>query len=62
MRKTLPAPVTSIKERFTGADAVDETAKFFFPPDGPQGYFPIVTGSDRNCLPRALSHLLRSSL
>ena len=58
MKKRLPAPVTSIKERFTDADTVDETARFFYPPDGPQGYFPIVTGSDGNCLPRALSHLL----
>ena len=58
MRNRLPAPVTSIKERFTYVDTVEETARFFFPSDGPQGYFPIVTGSDGNCLPRALCHLL----
>ena len=39
------------------ADTVDEIAKFFYPFDSPVGYLPIVTGSDGNCLPRALSHL-----
>ena len=58
MKKSLPAPITSIKDRFTAADTVDPTAKHFYPPDGPVGYFPIVTGSDGNCLPRALSHLM----
>ena len=57
MRKRLPSPVTSIKEIFMDADTVDEIAKFFYPFDGPVGYLPIVTGSDGNCLPRALSHL-----
>ena len=57
MRKRLPSPVTSIKEIFMDADTVDEVAKSFYPSDGPVGYLPIVTGSDGNCLPRALSHL-----
>ena len=57
MRKRLPAPVTSIKERFTAADTVDPVASWFYPPDGPVGFFPIIMGSDGNCMPRALSHL-----
>ena len=57
VKKRLPAPVTSIKEQFTAADTVDEVARFFYPPDGPAGYFLIYTGGDGNCLPRALSHL-----
>ena len=57
MRKRLPAPVTSIKERFTAADTVDPVACWFYPPDGPVGFFPIIIGSDGNCMPRALSHL-----
>ena len=57
MRKRLPSPVTSIKEIFTDAGTVDETAKFFYPFDGPVGYLPIVMESDGNCLPRALLYL-----
>ena len=57
MRKLLPAPVVSIKDQFTAADTVDDIARFFYPPDGPVGYFPIYTVGDGNCLPRALSHL-----
>ena len=57
MKKSLPAPVTSIKQQFTPGDTVDEIARHFYPPDGPVGYIPIYTVGDGNCLPRALSHL-----
>ena len=56
-RKALPPPAVSLKTQMDRDDHVDNTAKHFYPFDGPPGYIPVKTGSDGNCLPRALSHL-----
>ena len=51
LKKSLPRPVTSIKDRMVSEDMVDEIALYFYPYDGPKGYYPVMTYGDGNCLP-----------
>ena len=57
LKNSLPRPVTSMKDTMSNEDILDAVAQYFYPPDGPQGYYPVYTYGDGNCLPRALSHL-----
>ena len=50
-------PAVSLKTQMDCDDHVDNTAKHFYPFDGPSGYIPVKTGADGNGLPHALSHL-----
>ena len=59
LRTTIPPNEEPIKIHFDEfRDKVDDTAKGFLPRDAPNGYYPVKTGSDGNCGPRALANAL----
>ena len=60
-RTSLPSFVPRLKFIMEEEDNMDEVARFFWPRDGPKEYFPIKTGGDGNCLPRAFAHIFLSS-
>ena len=59
LRTTIPPNEEPIKIHFDEArDKVDDTAKKILPRDAPNGYYPVRTGSDGNCGPRAFANAL----